>query len=93
MFFTIPYALPAQIAANEAALTGKDRAGMYFAVQGVINQFVGGLAGSILALLLGWKYGVIAIGPVVALACVVAFFLFKPYPEKAATVVEKPAQI
>ena len=88
VFFTIPYALPAQIAANEAAVTGKDRAGMYFAVQGVINQFVGGLAGSILALLLGWKYGVIAIGPVVALACVVAFFLFKPYPEKPATVAE-----
>lgn len=93
VFFTIPYALPAQIAANEAALTGKDRAGMYFAVQGVINQFVGGLAGSILALLLGWKYGVIAIGPVVTLACVVAFFLFKPYPEKAATVAEKPAEV
>jgi GPH family glycoside/pentoside/hexuronide:cation symporter len=88
VFFTIPYALPAQIAANEAAVTGKDRAGMYFAVQGVINQFVGGLAGSILALLLGWKYGVIAIGPVVALACVVAFFLFKPYPEKPATVAD-----
>jgi len=93
VFFTIPYALPAQIAANEAAVTGKDRAGMYFAVQGVINQFVGGLAGSILTLLLGWKYGVIAVGPVVALACVVAFFLFKTYPEKAATVSEKPAQI
>jgi GPH family glycoside/pentoside/hexuronide:cation symporter len=93
VFFTIPYALPAQIAANEAAVTGKDRAGMYFAVQGVINQFVGGLAGSILTLLLGWKYGVIAVGPVVALACIVAFFLFKTYPEKAAIVAEKPAQI
>lgn len=93
VFFTIPYALPAQIAANEVAQTGKDRAGMYFALQGVINQFVGGLAGSILTLLLGWQYGVIAIGPVVALACVVAFFLFKPYPEKAAAAAEKPAQI
>jgi GPH family glycoside/pentoside/hexuronide:cation symporter len=81
VFFTIPYALPAQIAATEAKKTGKDRAGMYFAVQGVINQFVGGLAGAVLALLLDWKFGVIGIGPVVALACILAFFLFKPYPE------------
>ena len=79
-FFTIPYAFPAQIAAVEAEQTNKDRAGMYFAVQGLINQFVGSLAGSILALLLTWKYGVVAIGPVVALTMVVAFFLFAPYP-------------
>jgi len=80
VFFTIPYAFPAQIAAAEAAETGKDRAGMYFAVQGLINQFVGSLAGSILALLLSWKYGVVAIGPIAAMACVAAFFLIKPYP-------------
>jgi len=79
-FFTIPYAFPAQIAAVEAAETGKDRAGMFFAVQGLINQFVGSLAGSILALLLSWQYGVIAIGPVVAVCMVAAFFLFAPYP-------------
>ena len=54
VFFTIPYAFPAQIAATDAKETGKDRAGMFFAVQGVINQFVGSLAGSVLALLLGW---------------------------------------
>ena len=44
---------------------GKDRAGMFFAVQGVINQFVGSLAGSVLALLLGWERGVLFIGPIV----------------------------
>lgn len=79
-FFTIPYAFPAQIAAVEAAQTGKDRAGMYFAVQGLINQFVGSLAGSALALLLAWQLGVVAIGPVVAVTMVIAFFLFAPYP-------------
>lgn len=79
-FFTIPYAFPAQIAAVEAEQTQKDRAGMYFAVQGLINQFVGSLAGSALALLLTWKYGVIAIGPIVAVTMVVAYFLFAPYP-------------
>lgn len=79
-FFTIPYAFPAQIAAVEAEQTRKDRAGMFFAVQGLINQFVGSLAGSILALLLTWQYGVVAIGPVVAVTMVLAFLLFAPYP-------------
>lgn len=79
-FFTIPYAFPAQIAAVEAAQTGKDRAGMYFAVQGLINQFVGSLAGSVLALLLTWRFGVIVIGPVVAVFMVLAFVFFAPYP-------------
>ncbi len=80
VFFTIPYAFPAQIAATDAKETGRDRAGMYFAVQGVINQFMGSLAGSVLALLLGWNLGVVMIGPIVALTCIVAFFMFKPYP-------------
>jgi GPH family glycoside/pentoside/hexuronide:cation symporter len=80
VFFTIPYAFPAQIAATEAEETGRDRAGMYFAVQGVINQFMGSLAGSVLALLLNWRLGVVVIGPIAAVTCIVAYFLFKPYP-------------
>jgi GPH family glycoside/pentoside/hexuronide:cation symporter len=80
VFFTIPYAFPAQIAATEAAETGKDRAGMYFAVQGLINQFVGSLAGSVLALLLTWEYGVVVVAPVAAVFCIAAFFFFAPYP-------------
>jgi len=80
VFFTIPYAFPAQIAATEAKQTGKDRAGMYFAVQGVINQFMGGLAGSVLTLLLNWRFGVVAIGPIVALTCILAYFFFAKYP-------------
>jgi glycoside/pentoside/hexuronide:cation symporter, GPH family len=79
-FFTIPYAFPAHIAAVEAEKTGKDRAGMFFAVQGLVNQFMGSLAGSALALLLTWKLGAVAIAPVVAVTMVVAFFLFGPYP-------------
>ncbi|MCP4756915.1 MAG: hypothetical protein GY866_39130, partial [Proteobacteria bacterium] len=77
---TVPYAFPAQIAAVEAKETGKDRAGMYFAVQGLVNQFMGSLAGAALALLLTWEYGKVSIGPLTALFCVAAFFLFLPYP-------------
>jgi len=72
-FFTIPYAFPAHIAAVDAEKTGKDRAGMFFAVQGLINQFVGSLAGSALALLLTWRLGPVVIGPIVALTMVLAF--------------------
>ncbi|MEW6093691.1 MAG: MFS transporter [Chloroflexota bacterium] len=79
-FFTIPYAFPAHIAAVDAEQTGKNRAGMFFAVQGVINQFVGSLAGSALVLLLTWQYGVVAVGPAVAILMVLAFFLFRNYP-------------
>jgi GPH family glycoside/pentoside/hexuronide:cation symporter len=80
VFFTIPYAFPSQIAAEEAEKTGKNRAGMYFAVQGLVNQFVGSLAGSGLALLLSWKLGFLLIGPVAALACIASFFFIRPYP-------------
>jgi glycoside/pentoside/hexuronide:cation symporter, GPH family len=80
VFFTIPYAFPSQIAAEEAAITGKNRAGMYFAVQGLINQFVGSLAGSALALLLDWQYGVLLIGPIAGVACILSFIFIRPYP-------------
>jgi GPH family glycoside/pentoside/hexuronide:cation symporter len=90
-FFTIPYAFPAHIAAVDAEKTGKNRAGMFFAVQGVINQFVGSLAGAVLTLLLTWQLGVVLIGPLVALFMVVAFFLFGSYPlgKPTAPVVKK----
>jgi len=80
IFFTIPYAFPAHIAAVEAEESGKDRAGMYFAIQGLINQGMGSLAGAVLALLLTWQYGNVAIGPITGLLSVVAFLLFIPYP-------------
>ena len=80
IFFTIPYAFPAHIAAVEAEESGKDRAGMYFAIQGLINQGMGSLAGAVLALLLTWQYGNVAIGPITGIFSVAAFFLFIPYP-------------
>ncbi len=80
VFFTIPYAFPAQIAAVDAEETGKNRAGMFFAVQGVLNSFIGSLAGSILVLILVWDYGVVAIGPLAALACLISYVLIRPYP-------------
>lgn len=78
-FFTIPYAMPAQLAADEAQQTGVNRCGMYFAVQGFVNQIVGALATSVVLVnLLTASFGfftdgAIFIGPVVIVACVAAY--------------------
>jgi GPH family glycoside/pentoside/hexuronide:cation symporter len=80
VFFTVPYAMPSQIAAEESTQTGKNRAAMYFAVQGLINQIASGLAGSlVLANLITIKTdtintGAIFVGPVVIVACMVSLF-------------------
>ncbi len=99
VFFTVPYAMPAQIAAEEAAATGKNRAAMYFAVQGLINQIASGMAGSlVLANLITIKTdtintGALFVGPVVIVACLVSLFFVgklmvgsksKPAPDKQA---------
>lgn len=80
VFFTIPYAYPAEIASVELQETGRNRAGMYFAVQGLINQFVGSLAGSAIALLLTWEMGVVIAAPIAGVSCILAFFFIRPYP-------------
>lgn len=94
-FFTIPYAVPAQIAAEEAAQTGKNRCGMYFAVQGLINQIIGSVAGSVIVINLAQARlgggqetsdtGAVFIGPIVAAVCVVAFVLAGRMPGKKQT--------
>lgn len=78
VFFTVPYAIPAQIAAQEAEATGKNRSGMYFAVQGMVNQIMAALAGSlVLSNLITIKTpdintGAIFVGPVVAVVCIIS---------------------
>jgi Na+/melibiose symporter-like transporter len=77
VFFTVPYAIPSQIAAEEAAVTGKNRAAMYFGVQGLINQVVGiGLSPLAVTLIRGiGSNGPIYIGPAVILVCLISFLL------------------
>ena len=36
--------------------------------------------GSALALLLDWQYGVLLIGPIAGVACILSFFFIRPYP-------------
>ena len=51
-FFSLPYLMPSQIAADEAKRSGTNHAGMYFAAQGLINQIIGAIAGSVIVPLL-----------------------------------------
>ncbi len=82
VFFTVPYAIPAQIAAEEAAVTGKNRCAMYFAVQGLVNQIVGALAGTVLVLNIVTiemdavnATGALLVPPIIVLACAISFIL------------------
>lgn len=82
VFFTVPYAIPAQIAAEEAAITGNNRCAMYFAVQGLVNQIVGALAGTVLILnIVTFEMdtinatGAIFVPSIIVLACIISFIL------------------
>jgi glycoside/pentoside/hexuronide:cation symporter, GPH family len=85
-FFTVPYAMPSQIAAEEAAATGVNRSGMYFAVQGFMDQLAGALAGSVVLVnIVNLKFGfftegAIFIGPIVIIACIVSYILAGKMP-------------
>ena len=86
-FMTIPSAFPAKIAHHDTLRTGEHRAGMYFAVQGVINQTIAAIAGVLivqLADLFGSSverpYGVLILTPIAGLLCFVSWALFAPYP-------------
>jgi GPH family glycoside/pentoside/hexuronide:cation symporter len=78
-------ALPAEIAHHERLRTGENRAGMYFAVQGVINQGMAALAGVLVVQLtthlgstVGHPYGALALTPLAALLCFAGWALLAP---------------
>ncbi len=82
VFFTVPYAIPAQIAAEEAAVTGKNRAAMYLAVQGVVNQIVGALAGTLFVVNVAKIYmgtagatGILLVPPVIIIVSIISLLL------------------
>lgn len=87
-FFALPYIYPAQIAAKEAAETGKNHSAMYFAVQGLVNQIVSAVSVSLVylnikSLTVGGNetFGITLVPFLVAASCVLAFFLARRLPE------------
>jgi GPH family glycoside/pentoside/hexuronide:cation symporter len=86
-FMTIPSAFPAEIAHQDTLRTGKHRAGMYFAVQGVINQTIAAVAGALIVQLtdifgssVEEPYGVVILTPIAGVLCFASWALFAPYP-------------
>lgn len=87
----VPYLIPTAIASVEEEITGKNHSAMYFAIQALATSVVGAIASSLIYNYLklwvehpenintgndlGWKYGVTLVPLIVAVACIVGFFL------------------
>ena len=91
-FFSAPYTIPSQMAAEELEATGKSHPSMYFAMQGLFNAVVAAISTSVIWLNIrgivvnGEEYfGTHLMLYIVAFACVVsivlAFFLPKSFNE------------
>lgn len=84
---TISNAFPAEIAYQDTLRSGEQRAGMYFAVQGVINQIIAALSGAVVVQLvthLGSSverpYGALILIPLAAVLSFAGWAFFAPYP-------------
>ena len=91
-FFSAPYTIPSQMAAEELAATGKSHPSMYFAMQGLFNAVVAAISTSLIWLNIRDVtrpgeafFGVHLMPYIVAGACVVsiglAFFLPKSFSQ------------
>ncbi len=89
-FFSAPYIIPAQMAAEELKATGKSHPSMYFAMQGFFNAIVAAISTSLVWFYMrpwqpfGEEFGGVHMMPiVVALACVfsitLAYFMPKSF--------------
>lgn len=85
----VPHVLLSQLIDRDAIDTGASRAAMYFGVQGFLTKWMYGVSLWVLTYLLSRfgnssesPDGVILVGPVAGLACLVAAALFARYPER-----------
>jgi GPH family glycoside/pentoside/hexuronide:cation symporter len=87
-FLVLPYILISQLIDYDAVRTGANRAAMYFGMQGFLTKWMYGIAAATLAFLFSRfgkspaePLGVLLIGPLGALAALLAAGLFALYPE------------
>ena len=95
-FFMMPYLIPTVIASIEEEITHKNHSAMYFAVQALATSIVGAIASSLVYNYLklwvkpdpsvaedfAWKCGV-SVGPfIVAVMCIIGFFVCFLMPKK-----------
>lgn len=92
-FFMVPYLIPTSISAVEEEITGRNHSAMYFAVQALATSIVGAIASSLIYNYLklwttpvsedfSWKSGVSLVPVIVALACIIGFFVCFLMPKK-----------
>jgi hypothetical protein len=81
-FFSAPYIIPAQMAAEELKATGKSHPSMYFAMQGFFNAIVAAISTSVVWFYLrpwqpfGEPFGGVHLMPIiVTLACILSIIL------------------
>jgi GPH family glycoside/pentoside/hexuronide:cation symporter len=87
VLMTAGNAFPAEIAHYDTLETGEHRAGMYFAVQGVINQTIAAIAGAIVVQLVthlgssvARPYGALILTPIGGVLCFLSWWFFRSYP-------------
>jgi GPH family glycoside/pentoside/hexuronide:cation symporter len=87
-FMVVPHVIISQLVDRDEARTGMNRAAMFFGVQGLCTKFVYGISGAILAFLFqrygnsaAEPLGVLLVGPVAGVLCLVSAGLYALYPE------------
>jgi len=92
-FFMVPYLVPTAIASVEQEVTKKNHSAMYFAVQALTTSIVGAIASSLIyeyvknwvkpiSSTFEWKCGVSLVPFIVAVFCIIGFFLCFLMPKR-----------
>jgi GPH family glycoside/pentoside/hexuronide:cation symporter len=93
-FLVLPYVLISQVIDYDTAKTGSNRSAMYFGTQGFLTKWMYGLGGAVIAFLFArfgnspeQPLGVLLMGPLAGVACLLSALIFTFYPERQVLVV------
>ncbi len=96
-FMVLPHVFISQLVDYDERLTGSHRAAMYFGVQGLATKWMYGVGAGAFTFLLARfgnspaePRGVLLVGPVAALACLLACGLYALYPERRIVAATQP---
>jgi len=85
----LPYVIISQVIDYDTAQTGSNRSAMYFGMQGLLIKWMYGVAGAVIAFLFArfgnspeQALGILLIGPLGALACLLSALVLTFYPER-----------
>jgi len=88
-FLVLPHVLISQLIDADAARTGSHRSAIYFGMQGFLTKWIYGVSLWALTFLLSRfgsrpdePLGVLLVGPVAGVACLLSLFLYARYPER-----------